>query len=143
MTVFMGVFGRGAFMGATFPGGSRNLFRNSKLTRYSIASLSTNIFFSFQRLTTPRLPATAKSPSGREVVPGDSVRRARVLLSGREVASPTMVEDGVSVPGPSAAVLRRAPPPPLRFMASRMAVMSASTAPSVQAAYTDSIVVGR
>ena len=54
-----------------------------------------------------------------------------------------MVDVGASVLGRSLGVLCRAPPPSVRFIASRIAVMSASTAPSVQAAYTESIVVGR
>ena len=54
-----------------------------------------------------------------------------------------MVDVGASVPARSPASLCRAPSPPAQFIASRIAVMSASTAPSVQAASTDSIVVGR
>ena len=52
-----------------------------------------------------------------------------------------MVDVGVSVSGRSPAVPCRAPPPSAQFIASRIAVMSASTAPSVQAAYTESILV--
>ena len=54
-----------------------------------------------------------------------------------------MVDVGISVSGRSPGVLCRAPSPSAQFIASRIAMMSASTAPSVQAAYTESVVVGR
>jgi hypothetical protein len=70
-----------------------------------------------------RLPARKSSLA-------TSVRRARGRTFGREAAGP-VVDAGASGPVRSSAVLCLAPPPSGQFIASRIAVMSASTAPSV------------
>jgi hypothetical protein len=69
-----------------------------------------------------------------------SVRRTRVRLYGRAAASPTVGASVLVGPARSSTV-SWAPLPSVQLIASRMAVMSDSTAPSVQAAHTDSIVV--
>jgi len=72
-----------------------------------------------------------------------SARHACARLPGREAASPAVADFGLWVSGRSPAVFCRVPFSSDQFIASRIGLMSASMAPSVQAAYTDGIVVGR